>query len=88
MRRLIELDPAELTPANVLRWLVVGCRLEAESMETLIGLAVGAGGAAPITGDADTGPDVIITRSDASPPMMEPEADVAAVPFTGTAMAG
>lgn len=87
VRRLIELDPAELTPADVLRWMLAGCKLEAQSMETLARLASGADEAASIAGDADTGPGVIMRRSDSSVPMAQPEP--AALPFVpAAALAG
>lgn len=94
VRRLMELNPAELAPADVLKWMVAGCKLEAQSMETLMALTAPAAtyGAATIPA---AGPSIIITRT-ATPPALltpepdqEPSPDVRALPFVpATAMAG
>lgn len=93
IRRLVELRLDELRPADVLRYMIAGCRLEAESVEMLtrlLAMRADAGACTAAGADVDAG-DIIITRSDASLPMETPELDAAALPFaaeTATALAG
>ncbi len=65
VRRLVELDPAELRPGDVLRWLVAGCRLESQGMEALLRMAAPAVASSNQAGFPES-ISVVIARSETS----------------------
>lgn len=98
IKRLMSLNPSELSPKDVLAFVIAGAKLEADSMATLTALTAmpGTGGAAMVPAGA-AAPSVVITRQELPPALPTPapdpdqaEADVRMLPFaaTVTALAG
>lgn len=85
----MSIDPAELSPRDVLAWLLAGTRLEVEAMRWLTALTGMAD--ADLKPGTDDGPAIIVRRKGDVLSLPEPEATsgMQAIGFTtATAIAG